>query len=121
MIDECRKGSPRKFSVEELTDRMFLPMLVEATRVLEDGVVTDVRDVDLGLILGIGFPPFRGGPFRYVDATGAAEIVRRLVYYEARYGRRFAPAKGLVALAENGGQFYDTRPGREHEPRRVVA
>src|SRR6185295_19433710 len=56
LIEECRSGAKRKFSSEELTDRLFLPMLVEATRVLQDKIVSEVRDVDLGLILGIGFP-----------------------------------------------------------------
>ena len=55
LIDECRTGEKRKFSQEEITDRLFLPMLVEATRVLEDNIVTDVRDVDLGLISASGF------------------------------------------------------------------
>ncbi|MBA3483734.1 MAG: enoyl-CoA hydratase/isomerase family protein, partial [Pirellulales bacterium] len=57
-----RRGE-RKFSGEEITDRLMLPMLLEATRVLEDGVAANERDVDLALIYGIGFPPFRGGLF----------------------------------------------------------
>ena len=78
VIDECRVPQPRKFTADEITDRLFLPMLVEATRVLEDGLVRDVRDVDLALIYGIGFPPFRGGLFFWADQVGVAKIVEKL-------------------------------------------
>ena len=84
------RRASRKFSQEELTDRLFLPMLVEATRVLEDKIVPDVRDVDLGLILGIGFPPFRGGLFFWADQIGAAKIVDKLKQY-APLGKRYEP------------------------------
>jgi 3-hydroxyacyl-CoA dehydrogenase/enoyl-CoA hydratase/3-hydroxybutyryl-CoA epimerase/3-hydroxyacyl-CoA dehydrogenase/enoyl-CoA hydratase/3-hydroxybutyryl-CoA epimerase/enoyl-CoA isomerase len=105
IIDECRGPSPRKFKQEEITDRLFLPMLVEATRVLEDGLVRDVRDVDLALIYGIGFPPFRGGLFFWADQTGAARIVDKLKVYES-LGKRFAPTAMLETQAENGSRFY---------------
>ena len=98
-----RRGSSRS---EELTDRLFLPMLVEATRVLEDKIVTDVRDVDLGLILGIGFPPFRGGLFFWADQIGAAKIVEKLKQY-APLGKRFEPTAMLTKLAQTNSRFYD--------------
>jgi 3-hydroxyacyl-CoA dehydrogenase/enoyl-CoA hydratase/3-hydroxybutyryl-CoA epimerase/3-hydroxyacyl-CoA dehydrogenase/enoyl-CoA hydratase/3-hydroxybutyryl-CoA epimerase/enoyl-CoA isomerase len=106
LIDVCRKGEKRKFSPEEITDRLFLPMLVEATRVLEDKIVTDVRDVDLGLILGIGFPPFRGGLFFWADQVGAAKIVEKLKKY-APLGRRFEITGMLSEVAQRDGRFYD--------------
>jgi 3-hydroxyacyl-CoA dehydrogenase/enoyl-CoA hydratase/3-hydroxybutyryl-CoA epimerase/3-hydroxyacyl-CoA dehydrogenase/enoyl-CoA hydratase/3-hydroxybutyryl-CoA epimerase/enoyl-CoA isomerase len=106
LIEECRTGAPRKFSQEELTDRLFLPMLVEATRVLEDKIVTDVRDVDLGLILGIGFPPFRGGLFFWADQVGSADILRKLKQY-APLGHRYEPTAMLTKLAETNTRFYD--------------
>jgi 3-hydroxyacyl-CoA dehydrogenase/enoyl-CoA hydratase/3-hydroxybutyryl-CoA epimerase/3-hydroxyacyl-CoA dehydrogenase/enoyl-CoA hydratase/3-hydroxybutyryl-CoA epimerase/enoyl-CoA isomerase len=106
LIDESRKGAPRKFSAEELTDRLFLPMLVEATRVLEDGVVNDVRDVDLALILGIGFPPFRGGLFFWADQVGAQKIVEKLKSL-AKLGKRYEPTKLLTKLAQEDAKFYD--------------
>jgi 3-hydroxyacyl-CoA dehydrogenase/enoyl-CoA hydratase/3-hydroxybutyryl-CoA epimerase/3-hydroxyacyl-CoA dehydrogenase/enoyl-CoA hydratase/3-hydroxybutyryl-CoA epimerase/enoyl-CoA isomerase len=105
-IDECRAGAKRKFSQDELTDRLILPMLVEATRVLEDKIVTDVRDVDLGLIMGIGFPPFRGGLFFWADQVGVAKIVEKLKQY-APLGRRFETTTMLSNLAQSGGRFYD--------------
>ena len=56
--------------MEEITDRLFLPMLTEASRVLTEGIVREPADVDMGLILGIGFPPFRGGMLRWADSAG---------------------------------------------------
>ncbi len=106
LIAECRTGSPRKISSKELTDRLFLPMLVEATRVLEDKIVTDVRDVDLGLIFGIGFPPFRGGLFFWADEVGVAKIVETLKQYEP-LGKRFEPTALMNQLAQRGARFYD--------------
>jgi 3-hydroxyacyl-CoA dehydrogenase/enoyl-CoA hydratase/3-hydroxybutyryl-CoA epimerase/3-hydroxyacyl-CoA dehydrogenase/enoyl-CoA hydratase/3-hydroxybutyryl-CoA epimerase/enoyl-CoA isomerase len=106
LIEDCRKGEKRKFSQEELTDRLFLPMLVEATRVLKDKIVTDVRDVDLGLIMGIGFPPFRGGLFFWGDQVGVAKIVEKLRKY-ASLGPRFETTAMLTDLAQRGGRFYD--------------
>jgi 3-hydroxyacyl-CoA dehydrogenase/enoyl-CoA hydratase/3-hydroxybutyryl-CoA epimerase/3-hydroxyacyl-CoA dehydrogenase/enoyl-CoA hydratase/3-hydroxybutyryl-CoA epimerase/enoyl-CoA isomerase len=106
LVEQHRSGPPRKFSQEELTDRLFLPMLVEATRILEDKIVNDARDVDLGLILGIGFPPFRGGLFFWADTIGSAKIVEKLRQYEP-LGKRYEPTAMLTKLAETNGRFYD--------------
>ncbi len=106
LIDACRTGGPQKFSSSQITDRLFLPMLVEATRVLEDGIVPDVRDVDLGLILGIGFPPFHGGLFFWADRLGPAKIVEKLNQY-APLGKRYEPTEMLTKLAASGSHFYD--------------
>jgi 3-hydroxyacyl-CoA dehydrogenase/enoyl-CoA hydratase/carnithine racemase len=106
LIESCRTGTPRKYSQEELTDRLFLPMLVEATRILEDKIVPDVRDVDLGLILGIGFPPFRGGLFFWADQIGSAKILEKLKQY-APLGKRYEPTAMLTKLAETNSRFYD--------------
>jgi 3-hydroxyacyl-CoA dehydrogenase/enoyl-CoA hydratase/carnithine racemase len=106
ILDKCRAPAPRKFNSDEITDRLFLPMLVEATRVLEDGLVRDVRDVDLALIYGIGFPPFRGGLFFWADQVGVAKIVEKLRQYES-LGKRFEPTVMLTKLAASGGKFYD--------------
>jgi 3-hydroxyacyl-CoA dehydrogenase/enoyl-CoA hydratase/3-hydroxybutyryl-CoA epimerase/enoyl-CoA isomerase len=106
IIDENRTGEKRKFSPDELKDRLFLPMLVEATRVLEDKIVSDVRDVDLGLIMGIGFPPFRGGLFFWADQVGVVKIVEKLKQY-AVLGKRFETTPMLSDLASRNGRFYD--------------
>ncbi|QDT70877.1 3-hydroxyacyl-CoA dehydrogenase NAD-binding domain-containing protein [Lacipirellula limnantheis] len=105
VIDANRRGE-KKFAHEELADRLLLPMLLEATRVLEDGVAANVRDVDLALIYGIGFPPFRGGLFFWADTIGAKTIVEKLKAYES-LGARFAPTKLLLEHAKSGKKFYD--------------
>jgi 3-hydroxyacyl-CoA dehydrogenase/enoyl-CoA hydratase/3-hydroxybutyryl-CoA epimerase/3-hydroxyacyl-CoA dehydrogenase/enoyl-CoA hydratase/3-hydroxybutyryl-CoA epimerase/enoyl-CoA isomerase len=95
----------RKLSREEITNRLFLPMLVEATRMLQEKIVRDVRDVDLGLIFGIGFPPFRGGLLFWADTLGAAKIVEMLKPL-APLGERFQPTPMLQEMAAKGGKFY---------------
>jgi 3-hydroxyacyl-CoA dehydrogenase/enoyl-CoA hydratase/3-hydroxybutyryl-CoA epimerase/3-hydroxyacyl-CoA dehydrogenase/enoyl-CoA hydratase/3-hydroxybutyryl-CoA epimerase/enoyl-CoA isomerase len=89
----------------ELTDRLFLPMLLEATRVLEEGIVREPSDVDMGLILGIGFPPFRGGILRWCDTVGAADVVERLARY-APLGKRYQPTESLLRIARAKELFY---------------
>lgn len=104
LIDQLRRAR-RQIPLEELQDRLFLPMLLEATRVLKEELVRDARDVDLGLIYGIGFPPFRGGLLFWADCVGAASILERLAPYE-HLGERFQPTPLLVETARNGGRFY---------------
>ena len=105
MIAERRKGE-KKFSPEELTYRLFFPMLLEATRILDEGLVRDVRDVDLGLIYGIGFPPFRGGLLFWADTLGAKKIVE-LLEPLSKIGKRYEPTPRLLKMAENDEKFYD--------------
>ncbi len=93
-------------SDEQLIDRMILPMVVEAARIISEGVVRDVRDVDLGLIYGIGFPPFRGGLLYWADHVGLSEIVRRLTPW-IPLGKRYEPPELLLDLAGKGRKFYD--------------
>lgn len=95
----------RSFSPEEITTRLFLPMLLEATRVLDDKIVRDVRDIDLGLIFGLGFPPFKGGLMFWADTMGAAKLVEMLKSI-AYLGPRAAPTPRLLEMAKQGGKFY---------------
>ena len=81
-------------------------MLNEAAMAVGEGVVRSSRDGDIGAIFGFGYPPFRGGPLRYIDDLGAAKVVSVLRQLEGQYGARFNPAPTLVELAERGGRFY---------------
>jgi len=101
-------GAPPAKPVErrEIQDRLGLMMVNEAVRTLEEGVLHSARDGDVGAVMGIGFPPFRGGPFWYVDTVGAADVVQRLRALEAKHGKRFAPAAMLVDYAEQGKKFF---------------
>jgi 3-hydroxyacyl-CoA dehydrogenase / enoyl-CoA hydratase / 3-hydroxybutyryl-CoA epimerase len=95
----------RKLSPEEIQERLVLGMINEAVRTLEDGVLRSARDGDVGAVFGIGFPPFRGGPFWYIDQEGARRVVDRLRSLEERFGVRYAPAPLLMKKAETGGRF----------------
>jgi 3-hydroxyacyl-CoA dehydrogenase/enoyl-CoA hydratase/carnithine racemase len=94
-----------KFNQEQITARLFLPMVLEATRILEAKVVRDVRDVDLGLIFGVGFPPYRGGLLFWADTLGAAKIVEMLKPLES-LGSRAQPTAMLLEMAKTGRKFY---------------
>ncbi len=85
--------------------RLTMAMLNEAARALAEQVVRSPRDGDIGAIFGIGYPPFRGGPFRTLDAMGAAAAVEKLEQLAARHPR-FGPAQVLVDHARSGGRFY---------------
>lgn len=96
----------KQFSQEELIERMFLPMLLEATRELEEHLVRDVRDIDFGLIYGLGFPPFKGGLMFWADTLGAEQIIEMLKPYE-ELGARYQPTPMLLEMAKEGRKFYD--------------
>ena len=92
-------------SGEQIVERLFLPMVLEATRILEEGKVRDPRDVDLGLIFGIGFPPFKGGLLFWADTIGAAKLVEMLKPYES-LGARYQPTPMLLEMAKDKRAFY---------------
>jgi 3-hydroxyacyl-CoA dehydrogenase/enoyl-CoA hydratase/3-hydroxybutyryl-CoA epimerase len=98
----------RPESTELLEQRLVYAMLNEAAMAAGEGVVRSPRDGDIGAIFGIGYPPFRGGPLRYLDDLGAANVVRVLRELEGKFGNRFTPAPSLVAMAERGGRFYQS-------------
>ncbi|MCU0648790.1 MAG: fatty acid oxidation complex subunit alpha FadJ [Gemmatimonadaceae bacterium] len=91
---------------EQIVDRTVLPMLNEAVRCLEDGIIRSPRDGDIGAVFGIGFPPFRGGPFRMIDALGATTVVERLRALDAQFPGRYTPAPLLVAHATERVPFH---------------
>ncbi len=105
IIETCRTATG-SFTAESLQMRMFLPMLLEATRVIEAGLVRDPRDVDLGLIFGIGFPPFKGGLLAWADTLGAEQVVAALEPFQ-EVGPRYQPTQMLLDMAQQGGKFYD--------------
>ena len=83
--------------------------LNEAVSCLQEGVLRSPRDGDVGALFGLGFPPFLGGPFRYLDHLGARFAVEMLEKLRARHGDRFTPAAMLVELAKEGGRFHAGR------------
>ncbi|MGR2665384.1 fatty acid oxidation complex subunit alpha FadJ [Vibrio campbellii] len=96
-----------KLSDNDIALRCVLPMLNEAVRCLDDGIIRSPRDGDIGAIFGIGFPPFLGGPFRYMDQFGLKELVEKMNEFASKYGDRYAPCYGLLTRAGEGRNFYD--------------
>lgn len=100
-------GTSRKeFDRETMQNRVVLPMLNEAVRCLEDGIIASPRDGDIGAVFGIGFPPFLGGPFRYLDSLGLAEVVRKLEELNRQFPGRYEPARLLREMAARGASFH---------------
>jgi 3-hydroxyacyl-CoA dehydrogenase/enoyl-CoA hydratase/3-hydroxybutyryl-CoA epimerase len=89
-----------------IAERCALQMVNEAILCLQDGILRSPRDGDIGAIFGLGFPPFRGGPFRYLDTIGPSEALRRLERFATQYGPRFTPAPLLVEVARAGRRFH---------------
>jgi 3-hydroxyacyl-CoA dehydrogenase/enoyl-CoA hydratase/3-hydroxybutyryl-CoA epimerase len=94
---------------DEIQRRCVLAMVNEAVRCLHENVLRSPRDGDVGAVFGIGFPPFRGGPFRYIDTLGAERVVRALEGLNADRAPRFAPAQLLIEMAREGKRFYPER------------
>lgn len=93
-------------SANEIAKRCTYMMLNEAARCVDEGIVRNARDGDIGAIFGIGFPPFLGGPLRYIDNIGAAALVTQLTQWSQQHGERYTPCEALVIMAENGTSYY---------------
>jgi len=100
-------GGAGSLAPSMVQERLALMMVNQAVRCLDDGILHSATDGDLGAVFGLGYPPFQGGPFRYVDQAGAASIVGRLEQLARQYGPRFKPADGLLKHAENQTTFHD--------------
>jgi len=92
---------------EEIVERCVLQMVNEAILTLGEGILRSARDGDVGAVFGLGFPPFRGGPFRWTDAEGSARVLERMRRMEGRFGLRFRPAPMLVERGSSGRPFHD--------------
>jgi 3-hydroxyacyl-CoA dehydrogenase/enoyl-CoA hydratase/3-hydroxybutyryl-CoA epimerase len=93
-------------NMEQLKQRLLVTQALEAARTIEERVVTDPREADVGSILGFGFAPYTGGALSYIDFMGAAKFVELCRALEAPHGSRFAAPKLLVEMAASGGTFY---------------
>lgn len=99
-------ASPHPADAGEVVERMVLAMINEASLIIDERIVGTAGELDLAMIMGTGFPPFRGGLLRYADSLGAKHIVGRLRDLETRHGSRFAPNAPLLRLATSGTTFY---------------
>ena len=95
-----------KQSEEQIAERCVMMMLNEAARCLDEGVIRSARDGDIAAVFGIGFPPFLGGPFHYMDQRGGLDITNTLRALMQQQGERFAPCEALMTLSEAQTNFY---------------
>lgn len=98
-------GEKREFDAQEIIDRMMLAFCNETVRCLEDKIVATPSEADMAMIMGVGFPPFRGGPCRYIDQTGVAEYVALCNKY-AHLGKAYEAPQMLQDMAANNKKFY---------------
>ena len=97
---------PAKIDVKELQNRYLAAIALEAARTVEEGIVTDPREADIGTILGFGFAPYTGGALSYIDTMGAQAFVDMCKVLARKYGKQFKAPKLLVEMAEKGETFY---------------
>ncbi|HWK66055.1 MAG TPA: 3-hydroxyacyl-CoA dehydrogenase NAD-binding domain-containing protein [Rhizobiaceae bacterium] len=105
--DLYKQQDADKIDVEELKQRFLYTIALEASRVMEEGIVTDPREADVGSILAFGFAPYTGGALSYVDGIGAKKFVKRAKELQKRYGPQFKAPKLLLDMAEKGESFYE--------------
>ncbi len=94
-----------EFTDEQIIERMMVPLCIETVRCLEDGIVDTAAEADMGLIFGIGFPPFRGGALRYIDSIGLEEFNKIADKY-ADLGALYTPTEGMREMAKTGKKFF---------------
>ncbi|MEM7025597.1 MAG: 3-hydroxyacyl-CoA dehydrogenase NAD-binding domain-containing protein [Pseudomonadota bacterium] len=97
---------PSEIDDLEIIERTWMQMLNETARCIEDGIIENPHDIDIGVIFGFGFPPFRGGILREADKQGLDYVVARLEDYADAYGERLEPAQLLRDMASNGKTFH---------------
>lgn len=98
-------ATPKPFDRTEIQERLSLAMINEAVLCLQEGIISCARDGDIGAVFGLGFPPFTGGPFRYIDHVGAQTVVDRMKRLEDRFGVLYSQPRILVDMAKKGGKF----------------
>ena len=107
VVAELRTG-PGGATEGEMQNRMLLSMVNEAARIVEEDIVRKPAHVDLAMIVGTGFPPFRGGLLKFADHLGIGTVVDRLETYKNKHGRRFEPAELLKEMEKNSQSFYQS-------------
>ncbi len=105
-ISRDGKAPTGSLPANEIAKRCTYMMLNEAARCVDEEIVRSARDGDIGAIMGIGFPPFLGGPLRYIDKIGAKSLVVQLSQWAEVHGERYTPCQALITMAENEGCYY---------------
>ena len=105
LIQQIQRDGKQDFAAEEIMDRMMIPMIIEAARALEEGIADTPNEVDMGLIMGLGFPAFRGGALKYADAQGLQAVCDKADQY-AHLGALYQPTERMRAMAASGDTYY---------------
>ena len=108
-LQQWRQESGEKFGLENITSRLVYLMVNEAARCLEEKVVATPEDADYGMVLGTGFPVYRGGPLRYAESVGLKKVVTDMDGIHSRAGEKFAPCELLRQHSQDGTTFYQGR------------
>ena len=104
LIASVQNGQ-KEFSEEEVIDRLMLPMIIETVRCLDEGIVESPAEADMGLIMGIGFPPFRGGALKYADEIGIQNSLDKCAKY-ADLGKLYEPTESMKQMAADGKSYF---------------
>jgi len=107
-LQKWRSATAGDVAQESITNRLTFLMVNEAARCLEERVVAAPEDADYGMILGTGFPTFRGGPLRFAESFGLRDVVKEMEALKSRPGEKFAPCNLLRQHAQNGTRFYES-------------
>jgi 3-hydroxyacyl-CoA dehydrogenase/enoyl-CoA hydratase/3-hydroxybutyryl-CoA epimerase/enoyl-CoA isomerase len=105
MTPHC--ADKKDFTPEEIIARLMIPMVNEVVRCLEEGVVDTAAEADMGLIYGVGFPPFRGGAIRYLETVGIANFIEMADQY-AHLGEIYQVTDGMREMAKSGQSYFTT-------------
>ncbi len=105
LIASVQPDGQKDFSEEEIIDRLMLPMIIETARCLDESIVETPTEADMGLILGVGFPPFRGGALKYADTLGMKTILEKAAKY-AHLGKLYEPTESMKKMAAEGKTYF---------------
>ena len=105
IIAAAQIGDPIDIEDQEIIDRLMIPMIIETARCLEEGIVDTPNEADMGLIFGIGFPPFHGGAFKYADRIGLKALCKRAESF-THLGPLYQPTDAMLEMATNDTTYY---------------
>jgi 3-hydroxyacyl-CoA dehydrogenase/enoyl-CoA hydratase/3-hydroxybutyryl-CoA epimerase/enoyl-CoA isomerase len=105
LMAEVQANGTVELSAEEITERMMIPMIIETALCLEEGIVDTANEADMGLIMGLGFPPFRGGALKYADTLGLAKVCEIADKY-THLGKLYQPTDAMRKMAATGATYY---------------
>ena len=105
LLKQVQPEGIKEFDQQEIIERMMIPMIIETARCLEERIVETPNEADMGLILGIGFPPFRGGALKYADSLGLQAVVDMAAKY-SHLGKLYEPTERMKEMAANGETYY---------------